>query len=427
MKITGGRASWLRRGFIAAVLVGAAVSPGQALSQQSARCEGARCQGQGSILWKRWLPGSWLAQPGVVGTLPRQSAAYVASTAQIAVVGYGTRVLAFSAGTGKPLWSYSLTGLPAGSEVTSVRAWPDAVAVGVETGPSGAQAGAQSGAQSVVILAASTGRQLRSYPSAASGGAVYADAAATVVVGAHAVTGYDNATGRARWRHATGSAPQDWYVDGRYLYVAVSSGGYLRSSAVTAVRRISLHTGAELRLHPPGRAFTGRLSGVIDGALLFSGTGGIYGYSADNGELLWRRADDVPAFVDAARGVLYADSGDVLTGLDPRSGLVLSNRAAPVTASLYTVSDGVALGLDEDAPGQAWGYSLAANRVVWNSGEATLPWPHFFVDASGLAGSAGQAAGIVLLTSCGQTGPLAGSRSILSCKRPELAAIRFSG
>jgi outer membrane protein assembly factor BamB len=416
VKIAGGRATWLRRGFIAVVLVGAAVSPGQALSQQAGRCEGARCHGEGSILWKRWLPGTWLAQPGVAGTLPKQSAAYVASAGQLAVVGYGTRVLAFSARTGKPVWGYPLTGLPPGSEVTSVRAWPAAVAVGVASQSSAA-------APAVAILAASTGRPIRTYPSAASGGAVYADGATTVVVGAHAVTGYDNATGRARWRRATGSAPQDWYVEGRYLYVSVSSGGYLRSSAVTAVRRISLHTGAELTLRPPGRAFTGTLSGVVDGVLLFSGNDGTLGYNSTDGALLWRRAADVPAFVDAAQGILYVDDGDVLTGLDPGSGAVLSSRAARVTASLYTVSDGVALGLDQGTLGRAWGYSLAANRVVWASG--ALLWPHFFVDPSGLGGSVSQPAGVVLLTSCAQTGPAAGSRSTLSCKRPELAAIRF--
>ncbi len=356
-----------------------------------------------------------------MGTVPSQSGGYVASAGQVAVVGYGTRVLAFSERTGKPLWKVLLSGLPRGSDVTSVRAWPAAVAVGVTSLSS---AGPTAG-PTVLILAASTGREIRAYPSAASGGAAYADGAATVVVGAHAVTGYDNATGRATWRRPTGSAPQDWYVGGQYLYVTVSSGGYLRSSAVTAVRRISLRTGAELTLRPQGRAFTGTLSGVVDGVLLFAGNDGIFGYNAYNGELLWQRAGDVPAFVDAAQGVLYVANGDVLTGLDPGSGSVLSNRAAPVTTSLYAVSDGVALGLDEDAPGQAWGYSLPANRVVWNSGEATLPWPHFYVDASGLGGS-GQAAGVVLLTTCARTGPAAGSsRSMLSCPRPELAAVRF--
>jgi hypothetical protein len=415
VKITGGRATWLRRGFIAVVLIGAAVSPGQALSQQSGRCAAARCAGEGSILWTRWLPGSWLAQPGVVGTVPSQSAAYVACAGQVAVIGYGTRVLAFSQRTGKPLWDVDLTGLPPGSDVTSVRAWPSAVAVSVASrSPAG---------PTVAILAASTGRQVRSYPSAASGGAVYADGATTVVVGAHAVTGYENATGRAAWRDGTGSAPQDWYVGGQYLYVAVSSGGYLRSSPVTGVRRISMRTGAELTLRPPGRAFTGTLSGVVDGVLLFTGNDAIVGYSAQNGELLWRRADDVPAFVDAAQEVLYMDNGDVLTGLEPASGLVLSTRAASVTAHLYAVSDGVALGLDDDALGRAWGYSLAGNRVVWSSG--ALPWPHFFADASGLGGSVGQAAGTVLLTTCAQTGPPAVSTSTLSCPRPELAAIRF--
>ena len=72
--------------------------------------------------------------------------------------------------------------------------------------------------------------------------------------------------------------------------------------------------------------------------------------------------------------------------------------AASGSAAMYVVRDGVALGLDGGANGQAWGYGVAAGRVTWTS--AALPWPHFFSDLSGLGGSAAVSGGTVVITAC---------------------------
>jgi hypothetical protein len=244
-----------------------------------------------------------------------------------------------------------------------------------------------------------------------------------VVVGAQYVTSYDNATGRVQWRRGTGPVAQDWYVSGSYLYVSVARGGYLRSSRVTGLRRISLRTGGEQIVRPPGGVFTGTFSGAVGDVLLFSGNDGVSAYSASNGEPLWQRSTGVLEFIDRAQQVVYLASGNTLVGIDPADGVVLRSQTAPVTASLYSVSDGVALGLDQGALGQAWGYDLLTRKVVWTSD--ALPWPHFFVDPTGLGGSANLAANEVLLTVCEQVGSSAGKGPAAACNRPELAAVRF--
>jgi PQQ-like domain len=430
---------WLRLSFLAAVLVGAAVIPSRAASQQASRCQGgASCRVPGSILWKRVLPGSWVAQSGVVGTVPDQGEAYVAVSGQVAVIGFGTTVLAFQDTTGQRLWDVSLAALPAGAVISSIRAWPGAVAVGISPsvgGEAGAgppvtggpvagepAAGSRPADHEAVILSPATGRRLRTYPADAIGGVVTADAARTVVVSRQAVTSYDNATGRVAWRRATGSAAQDWQVSGQYLYVTVTSGRYLQSSPVTAVRRISLRTGGESIIRPQGRQFSGTLGGVVGDVMIFTGDGGVIGYSASTGGLLWQRASYVLEFTDSARQVVYLASGQLLVGVNPVSGTVLSRQDAPVTSSLYEVQRGVALGLDQGALGQAWGYDLARRRVVWDSG--ALPWPHFFVDLSGLGGSASPS-GVTLLAICADVGPPGAAGSEPSCRRPELAAVEF--
>jgi PQQ-like domain len=428
-------AKWLRRGFLAAVLVGAAIIPGRAASQQASCGHGTSCRVPGSILWKRGLPGSWVAEPGVVGTVPDQAEAYVAVGGQAAVIGLGSTVAAFRAYTGQRLWDVSLAGLPAGSVISSIGAWPGAVAVGIAP-PVGGQpaigsrpvggsnrARNQPPGHEVVILSPATGRELRTYPSAAFGGAVAADAARTVVVGPRAVISYHNATGRVAWRQPIGSAPQAWRVAGSYLYVAVTSGGYLRSSPVTALRRISLRSGAERIIRTPGGPFAGSLSGVVGDVLLFSGNDGVYGYSASTGALLWHRASYVPEFIDPGQQVVYLTSGEALVGVDAATGNVVSRQNAPLTSSLYEVRGGVALGLDQGTLGEAWGYNLAKRRVIWNSG--SLPWPHYFVDLSGLGGSASSSSGVTLLVICASVGPASPAGSGPACRRPELAAVEF--
>jgi hypothetical protein len=89
--------------------------------------------------------------------------------------------------------------------------------------------------------------------------------------------------------------------------------------------------------------------------------------------------------------------------------------------------------MDQGAEGVAWGYDIARQRVVWTTPQ--LPWPHYFVDLSGIGGSADPASSTVLITTCAQLGssrtPLAGSggpgggaaQDGQACLRPELVAI----
>jgi hypothetical protein len=63
----------------------------------------------------------------------------------------------------------------------------------------------------------------------------------------------------------------------------------------------------------------------------------------------------------------------------------------------------VALGLDQGGNGDAWGFDLAAERVTLAA--AGLPWPHYFVDLSGVGGSADQAGNLVVIAACRQLAP----------------------
>jgi hypothetical protein len=413
------------------VLVGAAVIPGRASSQQATHCTGLHCTTPGSVLWTHALPGSWIAQSGVSGTVTEQDAAYAAVGGGVAVVGSGTTVTGYRAGSGSWLWHIGLHGLPAGSAIVSVRAFTGVVAVGIE--PPAGQGGA---ARYEVILSAMTGQQIRTYPAADYGGAVEADAERTVIVGASAVRAYANATGRVLWQRAIGSGAPTWRVAGQYLYVA-DAGGQGTATAGPAVLRISLLTGGTRVIRPRPKEFAGTLSEVIDTPpaglqppeviLLFSGAGGVTAYGLD-GKQIWHRNSAVPEMVDTGQGVLYVADGASLTGLQAASrrpdGTVVSTAAISVAASLYWVSDGVALGLDQNALGEAWGYSLTTRRVVWTS--TALPWPHFFVDMSGLGGSASPATDIALLATCAQVGPTPATAGAPVCKQPELAAVLLS-
>jgi hypothetical protein len=198
---------------------------------------------------------------------------------------------------------------------------------------------------------------------------------------------------------------------------------------VPAVRRIDLLTGAEQTLRARSGTFAGALSAVLDvsdaaGAvhvvLLFSGADGITAYGLD-GRQLWRRRQAVLELVDDDHGVAYVASGSALIGIDVLTGTVTTRAASSVAGSLYWVSDDVALGLDQNALGEAWGYSLSARRVVWTS--TALPWPHFFVDLSGLGGSASRASDIVVLATCAQVGTVLGAAAAPPCAKPELAAV----
>jgi hypothetical protein len=406
-------ATWTRRGLLAIVLVGAAIIPGRASSQTAAHCSGTRCSRSGSVLWSAQLTGAWLAEAGVTGTVPAAGEAYAASAGQVAVLAVGTSVTGYDARTGRVSWQTALTGRPAGATIVSVRAWPAIVAVGVSA-PAG-----QSGQNRVeIIFSAATGRQIRSFPAGYYGGAVWASRTSTVIVGSHGVTSYANSAGRVLWQRATGTAAQTWTVSGHYLYMAETAGGYLVSGPVTAIRRIDLATGAEHITRLSGK-FAGTLSGVVDGVVLLTGGSELRGYSIRTGDLRWRRSATALELVDPAKGIAYIAAGNSLFALRLSTGDLLGRPAQSVAAGLYAIRNGVALGLDQGALGVAWGYDMTTRKVVWTS--ASLPWPHFFADSSGLGGSAGQDSAVTLLATCAAAG--GGAPAV--CQRPELTAIRY--
>ena len=382
------------------MLVGAALIPGYASGSASQRCSRPGCGSAGQIRWIRRLSGSWTAEGGIVGTVPAAGQAFVAAGPQVAALGSGTQVSAYADRTGQVLWSAALTGFPAGASIVSVRSWPAVVTAGV-TFP---DPGSGAMVREEVVLDGQTGRQVRAYPAAAYGGAVGADRSRTVIVGTKSVTGYDNATGRPAWSQPTGPEPQAWRVNDGSLYVTVAAGGYLGTAPVTALRQISLATGRMRLIRPARGSYAGTLSAVFDGVLLFSGSAGLSAYSEATGDLLWQRAGVVPESEDPVRRTLYVTGGaglaaTGLTGLNPRTGAV---KGPPVAGSsgLYAVRSGVALGLDQGALGDAWGYDVAARRVVWTT--PPLPWPHFFVDLSGIGGSADPSSRTVLLAARAQ-------------------------
>jgi outer membrane protein assembly factor BamB len=421
-QVPRGSLAWIRRLSFVAVLAVAAIAPGPAAGPRSHACTRPGvpgCGRAGTVRWARLLPGSWIAQNGLLGTTPAHAQAYAALGDQVAAAGSGLAVSAFDAHSGQPLWTADLTGFPAGSVIVSVRVWPGEVTAGVEL-PSARGAATRK----EVVLAAATGRRIRAYPAALFGGAVTADAASTVIVGAHAVTSYANRTGAVIWSRPTGEAAQAWQEDGNRLYVTVAAGGYLGAAPVTALRQINLRTGAERLVRPPGRAFAGPLSLAFDGVVLFAGTAGVTAYSEATGDQLWHRRAGLPESVDVAGRRLYLLVGNALVGVDPRTGARLarvSGATAATSAGLYGVQAGAALGLDHGALGKAWGYDVATQRVLWTS--APLPWPHYFVDPSGIGGSTSPNSGGLLLAICAQLGPRPAVGAGQTCLRPELTAI----
>jgi hypothetical protein len=420
VNVARGPAGWARLALLAVVLLGAAVIPGRATSQQAPRCTGLRCTAAGSVLWTTALPGSWVAQSGVSGTVTEPDAAYAAEGGGVAVVGSGTAVTGYQASTGKTLWHIVLTGFQPGSAIVSVRAFSGVVAVGVQ--PSASQGGP---ARDEVMLAAATGHQIRAYPAAPFGGAVRADLTKTVVVGGTAVIAYANGSGRLLWERALGSAGATWRASGDYIYIAQPAA----DGRVAAVRQVNLTTGVERILRPSVGTFAGTLTSVVDYSqpgrppatvMLFSGAGGVAAYGTDGG-LDWHKDPAVLELADAAQGVVYLAEGAKLTGIDALSGSAVSSVAISVAASLYWISDGVALGLDQNALGEAWGYDLTARRVAWTS--VALPWPHFFADLSGLGGSTSGASDVALLAACGLIGSAPTTAGVPLCEQPKLAAV----
>jgi outer membrane protein assembly factor BamB len=419
-----GPLTWIRRLSFAAVLIVVAVAPGPAAGSRSQPCSGPATPGRsgcgqaGTVRWARLLPGSWIAQNGLLGTTPAREQAYAALGGQVAAIGSGLTVSAFAARTGQPLWTADLAGFPAGSAIVSIRVWPGVVTAGV-----GLTTATGTAAREEVVLAAATGLRIRAYPAAPFGGAVAADAAATVIVGARAVTRYANRTGAVLWSRATGQAAQSWQEDGSNLYVTVAAGGYLGAAPVTALRRINLRTGTERLVRPPGEAFDGALSLAFDGVVVFAGARGVTAYSAGTGDRLWHRRAALPESVDVVGRRLYLLVGNALVGVAPQTGSRLARvrGATAASAGLYGVRAGAVLGIDHGALGKAWGYDVATQRVLWTS--APLPWPHYFVDLSGIGGSASPSVDGLLLAVCAELGPRLAAGAAQTCLRPELTAL----
>jgi outer membrane protein assembly factor BamB len=418
VKVTQVWPTWRRRLSFAAVLLVAAITPGTAAGWSSVLCPRAHCESAGTIRWIRPMPGSWTVQNGEAGTSPASGQAYASLDSQLAAVGAGLTVSAYQAGTGQRLWTTVLTGFPAGSAITAVRVWPGVVTVGVVPPAAAAYHGPP---RAEVVLRASTGHRIRAYPAAQFGGAVAASPATTVVVGPRAVISYANHTGAVRWSRPTGTVPQAWQADGGELYMAVAAGGYLASAPVTALRRINLRTGAQHLVRPHGPAFLGALSLAYQGVVVFSSARWARGYSATTGRELWHYPSALPDMVDAVAGRLYLISGNTLIGVNPQTGSTLARVSPASSSGLYGVREGALLGIDHGALGKAWGYGIAAQQVLWAS--RPLPWPHYFVDLSGIGGSAPPGQDAVLLAICGQVAARAAGTVIARCTRPELAVI----
>jgi outer membrane protein assembly factor BamB len=406
-----GSVAWAYRGFLVAVLLGAGCGGAQAAGGPPGTCAGGACARAGTIRWQELLPGSFIVNDDSRGTEPAAGEPYAAIGAQVAVFGLGTTVRAYDAATGTPRWAVQISA-PAGGAIVSARVWPGVVTVGLGPAPGAGPAGA---AAREIVLSAFTGRLIRSYPAAAFGGTVAADTRHTVVVGPGAVTSYDNASGRARWTRQTGTAAQRWQLDGYMLYVTVAAGGYLGSQPVTALRRIDLRTGKERIIRPRSGSFAGTLSAVLDSVVLFSGPAGVTAYSGNTGRLLWHVADAIPQAIDAGQQRFYLSAGSGLSAVDPSG--VAAGRL-PASAGLYGERNGVAFGLDQGASGEAWGLDTTSQHVIWSTGP--LPWPHVFVDFSGVGGSADPRSDVLILAACAQANLDA---TPPQCVRPELVAV----
>ena len=404
---TAGASPRLRRWVLAAVLLGVALLPYPSLGSVSgvpaAACRsGCRAGSVPSMIkWTRPLPGSWQVIPGLTGTVPASGLAYVSVGYGVAAVGVGLTVSGYSAKTGAPLWVQTLTGFPAGAAIVSVRTWPGEVTAGVS------YPGAGHLERTEVVISGSTGVLSGRYPAALFGGAVAGSSRYTVIVGPTAVTSYDNATGRVRWRLATGPVPQAWRTDGGQLYMAESAGGFLGSAPVTALRQINLATGAQILVRPlEGLSFTGTFSAAFAGVVLFSTAGGVTAYDGTTGAWLWSLGGAVPEGTDPRKQRIYLTREANLIAVNPHTGHVTaaaSGSAVTGSAGLYAVRDGVALGLDQGPNGDAWGYNIGAQRVTLAA--AGLGWPHYFVDLSDIGGSADPAGDLVVIAACTQLAP----------------------
>jgi PQQ-like domain len=403
-----------RRWVLAVVLLGVVLvpypTPGAAGGAPAAGCRaGCRAGSVPSMVaWTRPLPGSWEVVPGLTGTVPATGLAYVSVGHGVVALGVGLTVSGYSSRSGALLWRATLAGLPAGAAIASVRTWSGEVTAGVSYSRAGQLE------RTEVVLSAASGAEFGRYPAAPFGGAVAGGQQYVVIVGTTAVTSYDTATGRIGWQVPTGRVPQAWRTDGSSLYVAESASGFQGSAPVTALRRIDLATGAELVVRPlEGLSFRGTFSAAFDGVVLFSTAAGVTAYSGTTGAWLWFIGGVVPEGTDPLRRRIYLTKGSNLIGVDPLTGRITATApgsAVPGSAGVYTVRGGVALGLDQGADGDAWGYDIAVQRVTLAA--AGLPWPHYFVDLGGVGGSADPASDRVVIAACARLAPVPPSRQV---------------
>jgi PQQ-like domain len=353
------------------------------------------------IRWTSPLPGSWDVASGLTGTVPASGLAYASVGRDVAVLGLGLTVYGYSPKTGTLLWQQTLTRFPADAAIVSVRTWSGEVTAGVSYSSGGRPE------RTEVVMSSLTGVQWGRYPAAEFGGAVAGSPRYTVIVRNTAVTSYDNATGRVRWQRPTGRVPQAWRTDGGWLYVAESAGGFIGSAPVTALRKIDLATGAESVVSPlEGFSFPGTLSAAFDGVVIFSSASAVTGYDGTTGARLWSVHGAVAEGTDPHGQMIYLTKGSNLIAVNPRTGRVTataSGSAADGSAGMYVVRDGVALGLDQGANGDAWGYDIGEQRVTLAA--VGLGWPHYFVDLSGVGGSADPASDLVVIAACSQLAP----------------------
>ena len=399
-----------RRWALAVVLVGVALVPYPSLSAAGAPPASACRSGcrpgsvPGLVRWATPLAGSWDVVSGLTGTVPASGLAYLSVGDGVVAVAAGLTVTGYSSKTGALRWRVTLTGFPAGAAIVSVRTWPGEVTAGVSYQASGAAGGLE---RTEVVLSDLAGARTGRYQAAVFGGAVAGSPQDTVIVGTTEVTSYDNATGHIRWRQPTGQVAQAWRTDGGSLYVTDSATGYVGSAPVTALRRIDLATGAELLVRPlESRSFAGTLSAAFDGVVLFSSAAGVTAYDGVTGDELWTIPGAVPEGADPQEERIYLTRGSNLIGVEPWTGRIkgtASGSAVDGSAGVYVVRSGVALGLDQGASGDAWGYDIAVQRVTLTS--AGLGWPHYFVDLSGVGGSADPAGDLVVIAACTQLAP----------------------
>jgi hypothetical protein len=189
--------------------------------------------------------------------------------------------------------------------------------------------------------------------------------------------------------------------------VAQSASGFVGSAPVTALLKIDMATGAEIMVRPlEALSYAGTLSIAFHGVMVFSSAAGVTAYDGSTGALLWSVHGGVTEGTDPRKDRIYLTKGSDLVAVDPQTGRVtatVSGSAANGSAGMYVVRDGVVLGLDQGAGGDAWGYNLGAQRVTLAT--SGLPWPHYFVDLSGVGGSADPGSDLVVIAACVQVAP----------------------